>query len=93
MSITPQSEGRKLIAAYLKERRIELEMTCKQVGDLAGLSESTIWRIEEGKFSPSLDTFLKLTTALKCYFFLESKDGDTENANWMRERWGKPNPN
>ncbi len=93
MSITPQTEGRKLIAAYLKERREELGMSCEELGKKIGLTRSTIFRIEQGRYSPDLDTFLAITQALNCYFFIESKDSPSDNAAMMRERWGKRSDN
>lgn len=93
MSITPQSEGRKLIAAFLKKRREEMSISCEDLGDKVGLSRSTVWRIEQGRYSPSLDMLLAMTQALNCYFFIESKDSPTDSAAMMREKWGKRNDN
>lgn len=87
------SEARKLIAGFLKERREELGMSVDQLAKLCEVQRSTIWRIEEGKFMPNLDLFLTLTHHLNCYFFLEAKEGDSDNAKFMRERWGKINDN
>jgi len=93
MGITPQSEGRNLIAAFLKNRREELNMSCEELADKIGLTRSTVWRIEEGRYSPSIDVFLSITQALDCYFFIESKDSPTDNAAMMRDKWGKRNDN
>ncbi len=90
---TPQTEDRKMIAAFLKDRREELNMSCEEVAEKTGLSRSTVWRIESGRFSPSLDIFLSITQALNCYFFIESKDSPSDNAQMMRERWGVKSDN
>lgn len=87
------SEARKLIAGFLKNRREELGMTQSDLAEICGVKWETISRIENGKFMPNLDLFLILTHHLNCYFFLESKDGDTDNVKAMRERWGKMNDN
>ena len=67
-------EAGKLIASFLKERRIELGLSCDDLAKLCGVSRATIWRVEENKFLPHLELFLKITHHLNCYLFLETKE-------------------
>lgn len=84
-------EAGKLIASFLKNRREELNLTQEDLAILCGVKRLTIIRIEGGKFLPNMELFLKMTHHLECYFFLEEKDSNSENATMMRERWGKIN--
>ncbi len=86
-------EARKLIAGFLKEKRIELGISQEELANLCEVKRLTIIRIESGKFMPNMELFLKMTHHLNCYFFLESKEADSDNAKMMRERWGKINNN
>lgn len=52
------------VAARMKERRAELAVSQGAVADAAGVDRKTINRIENGHFSPSLDTFFRICIAL-----------------------------
>lgn len=55
----------RLIAARLTALRAERELTLQEVADRAGLSKSHVWELEQGRArNPTLDTVLKLSTAL-----------------------------
>lgn len=48
------------LAARLYEYRIESGLTQQQVADLAGVDRKTVNRIENNRFSPSVDTIFRL---------------------------------
>ena len=48
----------------LKEARKQHGLTLKEVGDMAGVSKVTISGIENGKWSPSLRTAMKISNHL-----------------------------
>lgn len=50
----------------VRNRRINLGMTMKELGEAVGVSESTIGMIETGKRKPSFELLLKLGEALNC---------------------------
>jgi DNA-binding XRE family transcriptional regulator len=50
--------------AELTERRLELDLTQKQVAELAGLDQGDVSRIETGRANPTLDTLLRIAHAL-----------------------------
>jgi putative transcriptional regulator len=54
----------KLVARRIKELRLKKELSQDGLATLAGIDRKTINRIENGHFSPSLDTFLRICRAL-----------------------------
>jgi len=66
MSIKPQTEGRHLIGGLLKKRREGLKLSVEELAENVGLSPSSISRIENGKFSATIDTLLAISKELKC---------------------------
>lgn len=55
---------RKEIADRISAKRQEREMSQGALAERAGVDRKTINRIENGHFSPSMDTFLRIATAL-----------------------------
>lgn len=52
------------VAARLKQLRIDAELTQETLAKAAGIDRKTINRIENGHFSPHLDTFFRICYAL-----------------------------
>ena len=52
------------IGQRIKERRLELGMTQKQLGELCGMADSAIRKYESGKIIPKKSTIEKITHAL-----------------------------
>jgi putative transcriptional regulator len=48
------------LATRLYEYRVEAGLTQQQVADLAGIDRKTVNRIENNRFSPSVDTIFRL---------------------------------
>lgn len=55
---------RETLAERLYQLRIEQEWSQAKLADLAGVDRKTINRIENGHFSPALDTLVRLSVAL-----------------------------
>ena len=51
-------------AETLRKRRLSLEISQEKLAKLAGVDRKTINRIENGHFSPNLDTIVRLMTVL-----------------------------
>jgi DNA-binding XRE family transcriptional regulator len=51
-------------ADTIRKRRISLKISQKELAKLAGVDRKTINRIENGHFSPNLDTIVRLITVL-----------------------------
>lgn len=58
------SEQNKIIGKRIKERRKELKMTQKELGEKIGCAEITIRQYENGRYSPKIDTRIALANAL-----------------------------
>jgi putative transcriptional regulator len=55
-----------LVANQLIALRAERGFSQARLAELAGVDRKTINRIENGHFSPSLDTLTRLSVVLKC---------------------------
>lgn len=58
------SEKQKNIASLLKEKRVSLGMSQAELADEAGIDRKTVNRIENGHYSPTLETLIALSGAL-----------------------------
>jgi transcriptional regulator with XRE-family HTH domain len=76
------NEARKIIAGFLKNRRIELGMTQEQLADRTGMARETINRMERGLFWLGMKQYLLICEAL-CLF--------PAIAESLRQTW-EPNP-
>lgn len=52
------------LAETIYERHIELELSQETLGKIIGIDRKTINRIENGHFSPNLDTLVRIFAAL-----------------------------
>jgi transcriptional regulator with XRE-family HTH domain len=59
------SRSMKAISTNVRNRRLDLRMTQKDLAEKCGLSTNYISRIERSEVSPTIDTLEKLTKALK----------------------------
>ena len=55
---------RKVLADRLFELRTDAELSQARLAEIAGVDRKTINRIENGHFSPALDTIVRLSVAL-----------------------------
>lgn len=83
-------EARKMIAGFIRNRRIELKMSQEELAEKTQLGIATIKRFEAGKFWINLKTLLIICNALSMYFFLEEKDSEKELAEMMKYRFSHP---
>ena len=60
------SASAQTVADQLMELRAERGLSQARLAELAGVDRKTINRIENGHFSPSLDTITRLSVVLKC---------------------------
>lgn len=57
-------DTRKVLADRLFELRTDAELSQARLAEIAGVDRKTINRIENGHFSPALDTIVRLSVAL-----------------------------
>jgi DNA-binding XRE family transcriptional regulator len=55
---------RKVLAERLFELRTDADLSQARLAEIAGVDRKTINRIENGHFSPALDTIVRLSVAL-----------------------------
>ena len=55
---------RKVLAVRLFELRTDADLSQARLAEIAGVDRKTINRIENGHFSPALDTIVRLSVAL-----------------------------
>ena len=55
---------RQVLAERLLELRIDADLSQARLAEIAGVDRKTINRIENGHFSPALDTIVRLSVAL-----------------------------
>ena len=55
----------KIVANELRKLRIKAELSQDELAQRAGIDRKTINRIENGHFSPTLDTITRLSVVLK----------------------------
>ena len=58
------TKNEKIISERLRELRIAQGMTQGELAEYAGIDRKTVNRIENGHFSPNLDTMFRLCAAL-----------------------------
>lgn len=71
MAVQPKRKLKKIVAKtplgeILSNRKVELGLTLKEIGSLAGLAESTMSLIVRGEIQPHPKIIKKLSTALQC---------------------------
>jgi len=81
-------EARKMLMEYLRATAHEKGITQEEIASKTGFSRANVSRMLAGKYSPSLDNFMKLSEAVNVYFFIIDKDEDDELVQIMKKRWG-----
>lgn len=61
---TASKESREIIADWMKTSRVKAELSQGALAELAGIDRKTINRIENGHFSPSVDTMTRVALVL-----------------------------
>ena len=92
MTFNPEkySEARKILLRFVADQAKEKGITQEDIAERTGFSRSNVSRMLAGRFAPTLDNFIRLAEAVEVYFFLESKDAKSENAEFMRDRHKRP---
>lgn len=63
----------KSIAIQIKEQRERLGLSHQDIADLTQLGRTTVWRIENEKFSPQLKVLQKIADSIGLEVFLKEK--------------------
>lgn len=62
---------REKVGAQLKDARVKANLTCVQLAELSGVAASTISKIENGKWSASIDMLERIMTPLNVSLKIE----------------------
>lgn len=72
----------------IKEKRIEKGLTQQELANAIGITRNYISDIENGRYTPSLKTTIKLASYLDLNLNLLSSMSEIQNkANWGGIRW------
>ncbi len=60
----PRSKASLAVGARIRSRRTDLGLSQMDLGELAGIHFTNVGKVERGDVSPTLDTLLRIATAL-----------------------------
>jgi transcriptional regulator with XRE-family HTH domain len=87
------TEARKFLCRYLADEAKEKGITHQAIADRTGFAKNNVTRMLSGRYSPSLDNFIKLADAIGVYFFIIDKDAEGDLVDMMKKRWGEIHTN
>jgi predicted transcriptional regulator len=61
------------IAGKVSERRVEMNLSQRELAELCGTTQSAIARLERGGRPPRIDTLLRIADALDCELVVDLK--------------------
>lgn len=61
---TATNQSKALISEWVKNSRTNLKLSQEGLAQIAGIDRKTINRIENGHFSPSIDTLVRISVSL-----------------------------
>lgn len=69
----PSEFARKMLIEYLRQYARDQGISIQQIADRTGLQRSNISRVLAGRYSPTLDTFLKIAGALDLHIDISTR--------------------
>lgn len=85
--------ARLMLCRYLHKLAKEKGITQEVIAQRTGFSSNNVNRMLQGRYSPTLDNFIRLAEAIDCYFFVIDKNAEEDTTELMRNRWGKMSEN
>jgi DNA-binding XRE family transcriptional regulator len=61
---TATNQSKAVISEWVKNSRTNLQLSQEGLAEIAGVDRKTINRIENGHFSPSIDTLVRISVSL-----------------------------
>lgn len=80
-------EVRKLVGSWIRAIREDKGLTQQDVAKLLEVDDTTISKIEAGRWAVSIDYIARLSVALDFFIFLVPKESEDPLAKVMRDRW------
>lgn len=81
------NEARKIIAGFLKDRRIELGLSQQDLADRTGMARATINRMEQGLFWLGMKQYLLVCEALHLFPAIATFEEESDIAEALRKNW------
>jgi transcriptional regulator with XRE-family HTH domain len=81
-------KSRKLLLDYLRQTAREKGITHLSIAEKTGFTANNVSRMLQGRYSPTLDNFIRLAESVNCYFFIIDKEADDDLVEIMKNRWG-----
>lgn len=88
MSEEKYKESRIMLCRYLFDIAREKGISQEEIARRTGFTQANVSRMLSGKYAPTLDNFLKLATAVDCFFFIQDKESDDDIVQLMHDRFG-----
>lgn len=63
------------LGEYLRGIREHRGLSQRALAEKAGITQGQVTSVEKGSTAYTIDTFLAVTSALDCYFFLADREG------------------
>ncbi|MFW5944946.1 MAG: helix-turn-helix domain-containing protein [Bacteroidota bacterium] len=86
-------EARKMLCQYLYYLAKQKGITQSQIARKTGFTRNNVSRMLSGRYSPSLDNFIRLAEAVDSFFFIIDKEADDDLVETMNNRWKLNNNN
>ena len=81
-------EARKILLQYLRQVASDKKITHAEIAEKTGFSANNVSRMLMGRYSPSLENFIKLAEAIEVFIFVIDKNENDELVQTMKNRWG-----
>lgn len=82
--------AREKVGAYLRDIRNHRELSQRDLAERAGVTQGQVVNVEGGNTAYTIDTFLAITSALDCYFFLADREGKHLDAEHLVKKTRDP---
>ena len=81
------NQARDMISGFLKNRRLELNMSQQELADATGMARATINRMEQGLFWLGMKQYLLICEALHLFPAIAEMEADDNIAAALRSNW------
>lgn len=77
-----------MLMLSLRDLAREKGITHQKIADKTGFQKTNVTRMLSGRYSPTLENFIRLADAINTYIFILDKDSDDDLGQIMKDRWG-----
>ncbi len=90
MNVNPKvvEAAQKMLLQFLRSTAKQKNISINEIVERTGLKQSYVSRVLTNEANVTLKTYITIAAALDCYLFLEDKNANTENTEFMEKRFG-----